>query len=459
MTRARRAGKGRTAAAWMDGAVAGMEATSGAADDCMQCVRPVAAAQPQRAECDDGADHESRSSAPRTMVSRGQPSFAAVLSRRASNASSSRRLRALARPARVSEFDEVAAYAYRDTAGPAAIVHGRVAARDTPQTGERIMKRREWLGFTLGAGAALALPGCRSRLDDAAAQVLDSGNLLTRPIPSSGERVPMVGLGSSATFAQVARSEDVTALRDVMRTMAELGGTVFDTAPSYGASEEVSGRIAQELGITDDIFWATKVNVARGGGAADPAEARAQIETSFERLRTPRIDLIQVHNLGDVPVQLGILKELKAQDRVRYIGVTTTSQQQYGRLEEVMRNEPIDFIGIDYAIDNRNVEETILPLAQQRNIAVMVYLPFGRTRLWNRVSGRDVPEWASEFDANSWAQFFLKFVAAHPAVTVITPATSQPRNMADNMGAAMGRLPDEETRRRMIEVVDALPPA
>jgi aryl-alcohol dehydrogenase-like predicted oxidoreductase len=313
-----------------------------------------------------------------------------------------------------------------------------------------MLTRREWLGITVGAGAALTLD---SRLLRAFQQ-----QLITRTIPSTGEAVPVVGLGSSATFSQVARSEDVSALREVFRTMADLGGTVFDTAPGYGASEEVAGRIAKELGLTERIFWATKVNVARQG-PADPAAARAQIEASFQKIGKPKIDLIQVHNLGDVPTQLGILKELKQEGRIRYIGVTSTSERQYGQLEQVMRNEPLDFIGIDYAIDNREVETTILPLAMERKIGVLVYLPFGRTRLWNRVEGRDVPEWAKEFDANSWAQFFIKFVAAHPAVTAVTPATSQARHMADNLGAAMGRLPDDATRQRMIELVDALPPA
>jgi aryl-alcohol dehydrogenase-like predicted oxidoreductase len=318
-----------------------------------------------------------------------------------------------------------------------------------------MISRREWLGLTLGAGAALTL---NPALLGAFSPVRRS--LLTRPIPSTGETLPIIGLGSSATFAQVARSEDYSALREVLSTLVEHGGTVFDTAPSYGASEEVAGGIAHELGITDRVFWATKVNVVpRGGSSADPAAARAQIEDSFRKLHTRTIDLIQVHNLADVPTQLGILKELKEDGRVRYIGVTTTSAQRYGDLAAVMRNEPIDFIGVDYAIDNRGVEEEILPLAAERRIAVMVYVPFGRTRLWNRVAGRDVPEWAAEFDAHSWAQFFLKFIAAHPAVTVITPATSRARNMADNMGAATGRLPDEAMRRRMIEVVDALPPA
>src|SRR5690606_22488361 len=153
--------------------------------------------------------------------------------------------------------------------------------------------------------------------------------------------------------------------------------TVFDTAPGYGASEEVAGAIAAELGITDRIFWATKVNVeSRGSGAEDPAASRAQIESSFDKLRTPVIDLIQEHNLGDVPTQLGILKELKEQERVRYIGVTTTSENRYPDLMEIMRNEPIDFIGIDYAVDNREVENQVLPLAAERRIGVLVYAPF-----------------------------------------------------------------------------------
>jgi aryl-alcohol dehydrogenase-like predicted oxidoreductase len=148
------------------------------------------------------------------------------------------------------------------------------------------------------------------------------------------------------------------------------------------------------------------------------------------------VDLIQVHNLNDIPTQLGLLKEMKQNGQIRYIGVTTTYPQQYDELQRIMRTEPLDFIGIDYAVDNRDIEEHILPLAQDRGIAVMVYMPFGRTRLWNRIGDRPLPDWAQEFDAHSWAQFMIKYVAAHPAVTVVTPATSQPRNMADNMGAA-----------------------
>jgi aryl-alcohol dehydrogenase-like predicted oxidoreductase len=316
-----------------------------------------------------------------------------------------------------------------------------------------MVNRREWLGLTIGAGAALAL-------DPRLLRALQQQPMIMRAVPSSGEQLPVVGLGSSATFSQVARSEDVSALREVLKTMVDNGGTVFDTAPSYGSSEEVAGNLAAELAITDRIFWATKVNVAgRGQGAADPAAARAQIERSFGFLKKPKIDLIQVHNLGDIPTQLAILKELKSADRIRYIGVTTTSEGQYGELATIMRNEPLDFIGVDYAVDNRGVEETILPLAIERKIGVLVYVPFGRTSLFRRVGERALPDWASEFDASSWAQFFIKYVIANPAVTVVTPATSQARHMIDNLGGGRGRLPNAAALQRMREFVDALPPA
>jgi aryl-alcohol dehydrogenase-like predicted oxidoreductase len=317
-----------------------------------------------------------------------------------------------------------------------------------------MVTRREWLGMTLGAGAALTLnPGLLGALPR------QSLELITRTIPGTSEQLPLVGLGSSATFAQVARSEDVTALREVLTTMVEHGGTVFDTAPGYGASEEVAGRIAQESGIAERLFWATKLNVARPGERADAAAARAQLETSFRRIGKPRIDLVQIHNVGDIPTQLPILQEAREQGRVRYIGVTTTFEGQYEELLRAMRDEPIDFIGTDYAVDNRHAEERIFPLAQERGIGVLVYAPFGRTRLWSRVAGREVPAWAAEFDARSWAQFFLKFAGSHPAVTTVTPATSRAVNMVDNIGAALGRLPNEEQRRRMVEYVEALPAA
>jgi len=313
--------------------------------------------------------------------------------------------------------------------------------------------RREGLGLALGGGASLLIGG------QALAQASPSSQLITRAIPKTGEQLPVIGLGSSATFSQVARSEETTALREVLTTMVANGGTVFDTAPSYGASEEVAGRIAQDTAIADRLFWATKVNVARDGGPADPAAARAQIEQSFARIGKPKIDLIQVHNVGDPPAQLAILKELKAAGRVRYIGITSTSEDQYPTLISIMQNEPIDFIGVDYAVDNREAETAILPLAQERQIGVFVYAPFGRTRLFRRVGDQPLPDWAGEIDATTWAQVFLKWIVGHPAVTVVTPATSQPRNMLDNLGGGIGRVPDEALRQRMTAFIDALPQA
>lgn len=306
--------------------------------------------------------------------------------------------------------------------------------------------RREGLGLALAAATLGAGTGAHAQ------------TRITRAIPNGGQRLPVIGLGSSATFSQVARTEDTAALREVLTTLVSNGGTVFDTAPSYGASEAVAGRIAQDAKIADKLFWATKVNVARGG-AADPAQARAQIEESFTRVGKRRIDLIQVHNVADPPTQLGILKEVKAAGRVRYIGVTSTAEPQYPTLISLMRNEPIDFIGIDYAVDNREVETTILPLAQERKIGVLVYAPFGRTRLFRRVGERPLPDWAADIDAKSWAQVFLKWVVGHPAVTVVTPATSQTKNMLDNLGAGVGRLPDAALRQRIAEFVATLPQA
>lgn len=318
-----------------------------------------------------------------------------------------------------------------------------------------MVSRREWLGLTIGAGAALTL-------DPRMLRALQQQPLITRAIPSSGQPLPAVGLGSSATFSSVARSEDFSALREVLQTLVDQGGSVFDTAPSYGASEEVAGSIAADLGITQKIFWATKVNALdrrSGSATADPAAVHAQLDQSFARLHADPIDLIQVHNLADVPTQLGILKEMKEQGRVRYIGVTTTSDRQYEALAEIMRNEPLDFIGIDYAVDNRNSEEVILPLAIERKIGVLVYVPFGRTSLFRRVGDRPLPDWAGEFDAKTWAQFFLKYVIANPAVTCATPATSNPEHMIDDLAGGRGRLPDEAMRKRMTELVDALPAA
>lgn len=303
-----------------------------------------------------------------------------------------------------------------------------------------------------------ALAGATSLLPIRLLHALQRGELIKRAIPGTGEKLPIVGLGSSASFRRAADSGDVGVVRDVIRALLDNGGTVFDTAPSYGASEQVAGQVVQDLGATDKVFWATKLNVVpRGGTSADPDEARAQAERSFAYIGKDPIDLIQVHNLQDVPTQLGILRDLKARGRLRYIGVTYTGESRYPDLVEVMRKEPIDFIGVDYAVDNRNAATEVFPVAEERGIGVLVYLPFGRSRLWNRVAGRELPPWAAAIGIESWAQFFIKYAAAHPAVTAVTPATSNVKHMLDDLAGGVGELPDAAMQTRMAGFVDALP--
>lgn len=315
-----------------------------------------------------------------------------------------------------------------------------------------MLTRRDTLKLAFAAGATTALPA-------SVLAAFDPAQLITRAIPRTSEQLPIVGLGSSATFRRVAGEEDVSALADVMKTLVENGGTVFDTAPSYGASEAVSGQIAKDAGLTDRIFWATKVNALGRGqpGPADPEKVRAQLEQSFARAHKDPIDLVQVHNLADLPTQMAAIRELKQEGRIRYIGTTATNPKRDADLEQAMKDYPIDFIGVDYAVDNRRAADRILPLAQDLGIATLIYVPFGRSRLFARTKGMAVPEWAREFGAMTWGQFFIKYVAAHPATTCVTPATSKAKNMLDNMGAAYGELPDAAALRKMEELVDTLP--
>lgn len=317
-----------------------------------------------------------------------------------------------------------------------------------------MLTRRDYLRNAALIGAASALPAGLLR-------AFESKALITRAIPTTGEKLPIVGLGSSATFREVAQSDDISALAEVFKTLVDNGGTVFDTAPAYGAAEEVGGKIVRDSGLAEQLFWATKVNVVQRGssGGADATAARAQLERSFDRIGKDPIDLIQVHNLADLPTQMAVIKELKEDGRIRYIGTTCTQTARYPELEKAMRDYPLDFIGVDYAIDNRTSAERILPLAQELGIAVLIYVPFGRSRLFSRVSGIDVPDWAREFDCESWGQFFIKYTAAHRATTCVTPATSKARHMLDNIGAAYGELPDKAMLRKMEEFVDGLPSA
>ncbi len=218
----------------------------------------------------------------------------------------------------------------------------------------------------------------------------------------------------------------------------------------YGGAEALVGELVSELGNRDRVFLATKV------GANDQASGASQIEESFQRLRTRRIDLIAVHNLRDVEDQLATLRDMKQSGRIRYLGVTTSSERQYERMEAVLNKEKLDFCQVDYAIDNREAADRILPMAKDHGVAVMINLPFGRGRLFSEVQNRPLPDWAAEIDCKTWAQVFLKYIVSHPAVTCAIPGTARVKYLRDNLGAAQGRLPDAAMRQRMEQFFDKL---
>ncbi|HEX9983369.1 MAG TPA: aldo/keto reductase [Thermoanaerobaculia bacterium] len=315
-----------------------------------------------------------------------------------------------------------------------------------------MIDRREFFGITAGAGAALALT---PELLYALRQ--PGGKLIQRAIPSSGEMLPVIGLsrGNDAV--------DPGAFREVLKTLVDNGGRVVDIQHGGAPAEQISSTIANELGIQDRIFWSLRGSPP---GPPQPATAaKAYIETLFAKFKVPKIDLLLVPAMAD-PALLAVLKEAKKEGRVRYIGVQAISDPQYTKLEAIMREEPIDFIGVDYAIDNRGVEQTILPLAQERKIGVLAYFPMGgnigpdghvTSGLLRRAGSTPLPEWAAELDAGTWAQFFLKYVVSHPAVTVARAGTSQSKHMLDNLAGGIGRLPNEATRKRMAELVDSWP--
>ncbi|SFV14025.1 Predicted oxidoreductase [Methylobacterium sp. 174MFSha1.1] len=301
-----------------------------------------------------------------------------------------------------------------------------------------MLHRRAVLAGTLASGL---LPG----------RLLAQGDgLIRRPIPSTGETVPAIGIGTSRRYDVAPDSEALAPLRETVATFVGAGGTVIDTAPDYGRAEEVLGRILKDTGLREKVFLCSKV-AARGREAG-----HAQVEQSFRRLGTDRIDLIAVHNLIDPAAQLPLLRELKEKKRIRYLGATTWAEKQYGDLEALMKAEKLDVIQVNYAVDARQAAERILPLARDRGIAVMVNVPFGRERLFNLVRGRELPPFAAEFDCRSWPQFFLKYVLSHEAVTCPVPGTAQVRYAEDNLGAARGRLPDAAARRKMEEFIDGL---
>ena len=304
------------------------------------------------------------------------------------------------------------------------------------------MSRRELLKAGIGAGASIFLASARL--------LAQAAPLIQRKIPSSGENLPVIGIGTARRYEAVTTEAERAPLREVLRQFKEMGGKVIDTAPSYGTAETVVGDLTAELKIRESLFIATKL------GAHGRDAGTEQVEQSFKRLRTSTIDLIAVHKLQDTQTQLNTLRQLKQAARIRYVGITTSFERQHPDFERTMKAEALDFIQVDYALDNRKADQRILPLAADRGVGVMVNLPFGRGRLFRAVQGQPLPSWAGEFDCTSWAQFFLKYVVSHPAVTCVIPGTAQVKYVADNLGAARGRLPNAEMRARMERLIDSV---
>jgi len=300
-------------------------------------------------------------------------------------------------------------------------------------------------GFIKGLGGLGLALTCRP-----AWVVAKPQELIRKPIPSSGEQLPVIGMGTSRTFDVGDDAQARAALLPVLQAFFDQGGALIDSSPMYGSSEQVTGDLLREIDNRDALFAATKVWTY---GKQDGIE---QMQRSMQRMGVEVFDLMQIHNLRDWQVHLETLQEWKRQGRVRYIGITTSHGRFHEELESILDIEPFDFVQFSYSIGNRTVEQRLLPLAAERGMATLINRPFQRGELFAKVKGKPLPDWAAEFDCASWAQFFLKFVVAHPAVTCAIPATSKLHHMRDNMAAGFGRLPDATLRKRMISHFEAL---
>ncbi len=298
--------------------------------------------------------------------------------------------------------------------------------------------------FCQAVAACAAIPGL------AAAGTSTVNSMLTRRIPSSGELLPVIGLGTSDVFDVGADEAARAPLAQVLKILLEAGGSLLDTSPMYGRAEGVSGELVEAAGARARMFLATKV------WTTGKAEGLRQIEDSMRLLKTGVLDLVQVHNLVDLATQLANVRALKEAGRVRYIGITHYTVAAHAELERVIGREALDFVQFNYSIVTRDAEQRLLPLAAERKVAVLVNRPYEDGALFARVRGKPLPEWAAEFDCTSWGQFFLKFIVSHPAVSCVIPATSNPRHMLDNAAAGHGRLPEQPMREKMAAYFAAL---
>lgn len=271
----------------------------------------------------------------------------------------------------------------------------------------------------------------------------------TRPIPSSGAPLPVVGVGTWQTFDVGPAASERQELKQVLLLLAEHGGSVIDSSPMYGEAERVVGDLTAELGLREKLFFATKVwTSGREAGIR-------QMEQSFRLMRTSRMNLMQVHNLLDVETHTQTLQARKAEGRVRYIGITHYHAGAHRELERLVRTRRYDFVQVNFSIAEREAQDRLLPACAEHGVAVIANRPFAGARLFGRVKGKPLPAWAAEFDCASWGQFFLKWILAHPAMTCVIPGTSRTRHLLDNVQAGMGRLPDERTRKRMVELLES----
>ena len=304
--------------------------------------------------------------------------------------------------------------------------------------------RRQAVQLIGGATAALLSSPGRSPAEE------KQRSILSRSIPSSGEKIPVVGLGTWQVFDVGDSPIERGPLKDVLTRFVQLGGKVIDSSPMYGRAEGVIGDLTNELHLRDELFLATKVWTSGEQAGID------SMERSLQRMRAQRLDLMQVHNLVDVDTQLATMRSWKEEGRIRYLGITHYVDSAFPEVEKIMRREQLDFLQINYSIIDRKAEERILPLARERGVAVLINRPFASGDLFSRVRSKPLPEWATEFDCKSWPQFLLKWILGNGAATCAIPATSNVRHLEDNMAAGLGRLPDEKMRQRMVDVVSAL---
>jgi diketogulonate reductase-like aldo/keto reductase len=272
-------------------------------------------------------------------------------------------------------------------------------------------------------------------------------SIVQRIIPSSGEKLPAIGLGTWQTFDVGENESERTPLKAVLKTLIEKGGRVVDSSPMYGSSEKVVGDLSTEANLNEKLFIATKV------WTSGEAEGIRQMNNSFSLLRRKKMDLMQIHNLVDWQTHLKTLQKWKEEGRVRYLGITHYTESAYSKIEQILNTTPLDFLQINYSLISRKAEERLFPLAQERKVAVLINQPFEEGALFSKVKGQSLPAWSKEFDCNSWGQFFLKFILSHDAVTCVIPGTSKPHHMLDNIGAAVGKLPSPEHRKQMIKLI------